>query len=52
MMMMMIIVMKDPPEGIVDGPVPTEEGAGHEENEPQDGEAEVHAIGGISGEVG
>ncbi len=41
----------DSPEGLVDGPVPADEGAGSEEDEPEDGEAEVHTIVRISGEV-
>lgn len=42
---------EDSPEGLVDGPVPAEEGARSEEDEPQDGEAEIYTVGGISGEV-
>lgn len=41
----------DSPEGLVDGPVPAEEGAGSEEDEPENGEAKVHTIGRVSGEV-
>lgn len=35
----------DSPEGLVDGPVPAEEGAGGEEDEPEDGQAEPYAFG-------
>lgn len=38
-------------EGLVDGPVPAEEGAGSEEDEPENGEAKIHTVGSISGEV-
>lgn len=38
-------------EGLVDGPVPAEEGAGAEEDEPQDGQAEAHALVLIRDEV-
>lgn len=31
------------PEGFVDGPVPTDEGHGGEDDEPEDGEPEVDA---------
>lgn len=39
-------------EGLVDGPVPAEEGAGAEEDEPKDGQAKVHTLTGIFDEVG
>lgn len=44
-------MMADSPEGLVDGPVPAEEGAGSEEDEPEDWEAKTHAFGRHSDEV-
>lgn len=34
-------------ERLVDGPVPAEEGAGAEEDEPEDGKAKAHTLRGI-----
>lgn len=34
----------DSPEGLVDGSVPAEEGAGSKEDEPENGETKVHTI--------
>lgn len=42
--------MKNSLEGLVDGPVPAKEGAGGEEDEPEDGEAKIYTIARISGE--
>lgn len=39
-------------EGLVDGSVPAEEGAGAEEDEPEDGQAKVHALRCVTDEVG
>lgn len=39
-------------EGLVDGPVPAKEGAGREEDEPENGEAKIHTIVRISGKGG
>lgn len=39
-------------EGLVDGPVPAEEGAGAEEDEPKDGQAKAQTLSGIFDEVG
>jgi len=43
--------MRCPPEGLVDGPVPADEGHGREEEEPEDGQTEVHAVLRAGGEV-
>lgn len=34
-------------EGLVDGPVPAEEGAGAKEDEPKDGQAKAQTLSGI-----
>lgn len=39
-------------ESLVDGSVPAEEGAGAEEDEPEDGQAKVHALHCVTDEVG
>lgn len=39
-------------EGFVHGSIPAEEGARAEEDEPEDGQAEVHPMGGVHSEVG
>lgn len=48
---MFVIYKGDSLEGLVDRPVPAEEGAGSKEDEPEDGEAKIYTIGSISGEV-
>lgn len=35
---------EDSPEGLIDRSVPAEEGAGSEEDEPQNGEAEINSV--------
>ncbi len=45
------LLKEDSPKGLVDGPVPAEEGAGSKEDEPEDGEAKINTIGRVSGEV-
>lgn len=40
------------PEGFVHGSVPTDEGAGGEEEPPKDGEAQAHAARGVHAEHG
>lgn len=45
------ITQGDSPEGLVDGPVPAHEGAGGEEDEPENGEAKIHPVDRFSGEV-
>lgn len=39
-------------EGLVDGPVPAEEGAGAEEDEPEDGQAKAHSLTAVFDEEG
>lgn len=40
------------PEGFVNWSIPTDEGTGGEEDEPEDGEAKARAVGGVLTEVG
>lgn len=39
-------------EGLIDRSVPAEEGAGTEEDEPEDGQTEANTLGGLSDEEG
>lgn len=41
----------DWPEGFIDGSEPAEEGAGREQDEPEDGQTEVHTCVCVSGEL-
>ena len=49
----MVSLMKgDSLEGLVDRPVPAEEGTGSKEDEPENGETKIHTIGRFSSEEG
>lgn len=39
-------------EGLIDRSVPAEEGAGTEEDEPEDGQTKANALGGVADEEG